>query len=87
MVFQRHFVVSAQRMADPIFGTENSPQAGMADEADAAQVEHFALVPVGRAPDVLTVGTSGSSPATSFFQRGSMTLSTRLTRFGTLQRW
>ena len=50
VIFQRHFVILAQRMADPILGAEDAPQVGMAGEVDARQVVHLALVPVGRAP-------------------------------------
>jgi len=44
-------VVLAQRMADPLVGHQDTRHVGVAVEADAEQVEHLALVPVGRHPD------------------------------------
>src|SRR5262245_48270659 len=52
VIFQRHFIVFTQWMADPVFGAEDATQAGMAGEADAAQIKHFALVPIGGFPNV-----------------------------------
>ena len=49
VIFERHFVIFAQRMADPVFRAEDAPQVRMADEVHAGQVVDFALVPVGRA--------------------------------------
>src|SRR5438309_237805 len=52
MILQRKFIIFSQRMADPVFGEKDTPQVGMAGEPDAAQVVDFALVPIGRPPDM-----------------------------------
>src|ERR1035438_1281210 len=44
-------VILAQRMPFPIVRQHDAAQVGMVEEADAKEVEHFALVPVGAAPD------------------------------------
>src|SRR5437868_1587830 len=41
VVFQRHLIVFAERVADPILGTEDPPQVGVPDKADARQVKGF----------------------------------------------
>src|SRR5262245_57829358 len=46
-------------MSDPVFRTENSTQAGVTDELHAREVEHFALVPFGGAPDIADGGHFG----------------------------
>src|SRR5215213_7665578 len=51
VIFERHLIIFAERMADPIFRTQDSPRIGMSDKVDARQVEGFALVPIGGAPD------------------------------------
>ncbi len=73
-------------MADPIFRTENPSQSRMPRETNTAEVVHFALVPIGGRPMAATDGTSGSSPSTSPFQRGKITLSTKLCLSVKLQR-
>src|SRR5207248_663618 len=40
-----------ERVAFPIFGAEDAAEIGVAYEFYPGQVEYFALVPVGRAPD------------------------------------
>ena len=77
VVFQRELVILAQRMSDPVFGTEDAAQVGMPREMDAHQVERLALVPVGNRPHAGDGGTvRAASPALSSFQRGSFTLMT-----------
>src|SRR5262247_1621963 len=39
VILQRHFVVFAQRMAFPVFGTENAIEIGMAEKTHAGKVE------------------------------------------------
>src|SRR4051794_21224920 len=46
MIFQRHLVVLAERIAFPIFRAQNAAQIGVPDELYARQVEHLPLVPV-----------------------------------------
>ncbi len=59
VVFQRHFVVFAERVADPVFGAEDAAEVRVADEVHAEEVEDLALVPVGGAPDVADGGHFG----------------------------
>ena len=49
MILQRHLVVLAERMADPILGAQDPSRIRMIGEPHAAQVVDLALVPVGRA--------------------------------------
>src|SRR5579872_882780 len=46
VVFQRVFVVLAQRMADPVVGQKDARQVRVAGEPDAGQVVDLAFVPV-----------------------------------------
>ena len=73
-------------MAFPVFRAKDAAQIGMADERYAHQVEDLALVPLGRAPYVADLGTSGSSPGVSSRQRGIRTFSTSRCRCVMLER-
>src|SRR5579883_385843 len=43
-------IILAQRMPFPIVGHHDAPQIGVIDEADAEEIENFALVPIRPAP-------------------------------------
>ena len=59
VVLGGHLIILAQRVADPVLGQEDPPQVGVARKKHARQVEHLALVPLGRAPDVADAGHLG----------------------------
>src|SRR3954471_3911402 len=59
MIFQRHLVVLAERVAFPIFWAKDAAQVGVPDKLYARQVEHFPLVPVGGAPHAGDAGHFG----------------------------
>jgi hypothetical protein len=46
-----HRIILAQRMAFPIARHQDARRIGMIAETDAEHIEHFALIPVGGAPD------------------------------------
>src|SRR5262245_52461223 len=52
VVFQRHLVVLAERVAFPVLGAEDAAEVGVASEIHAREVIDLSLVPVGGAPDV-----------------------------------
>ena len=51
MVFDGHFIISSQGMANPIFGTKDTLEVGVIGEMDSAEVKHFSFVPIGCAPE------------------------------------
>src|SRR5947209_8687534 len=51
VVFQREFIILAQRVSDPILREQDAAQVRVAVEPDAGQVVHFALMPVGGPPE------------------------------------
>src|SRR5690606_23327010 len=45
-------VIFAQGMTNPILAKQNTPEVGVAREADSHEIPGLTLVPVGRGPDV-----------------------------------
>src|SRR5436190_4043084 len=74
MVFPRENIILAKRKSFPVIGTQNPAKIRMPVEDDAEHVKSFALMPIGRSPEIGDTGNMGIVARTENFHRDAVAM-------------